>query len=399
MTFDGNPWKPVPTYPPAPSTAPDLQQAVALVALGTGGLVAGLTGLLGALTEPGMGLVLQTAGRAALVGLAAAAAAAVVGIGVLQLLEPSAKRLRAIGLATCLPAVLITQVGMGVTDDLTIPQIVGAATTVGATLTFGIICLSYPWFVAMRPPSDAVIHTSTPAVGRFAVVVLSLAVIVLAASPATLTKAEQTAISSDADAKTAELGALTEEDLGPRWTQTLSAQFGRGSRGGTHLCGSPDDLPDHVTGWTREFSFLLTREDKEAGNIRHSVIVTPTAADAEREFTGVDAPGYRSCTEAAVARDTAPYAPRATGPPAITFRRQAFPGLEHGIVDRLVAIYPLPDGQKVIHVAFVRMQQGRAIVRLPVMTHNHVISDADLRVIVEAASARLAVAAEQLGDR
>ena len=122
-------------------------------------------------------------------------------------------------------------------------------------------------------------------------------------------------------------------------------------------------------------------------------------ADAEREFAAVDAPGYQACTEAAVARDTAPYAPDATGPPIVTFRRQTFPGLEHGVVDRLVATYPTPDGTNVIHVDFVRMQQGRAIVRLPVMTHNHVMSDADLSVIINAASARLAVAAEQLGDR
>ena len=39
MTFDGNPWKPVPTNDPAGASTPGVRQVVAFIALTTGGLV------------------------------------------------------------------------------------------------------------------------------------------------------------------------------------------------------------------------------------------------------------------------------------------------------------------------------------------------------------------------
>ena len=401
MTFDGNPWKPVPTNDPAGASPPGVRQVVAFIALTTGGLVVAVTGLLGALAGPGMGVVLPAAGRAALAGLAGAATAAMLATAVLRLLDPKASWSTGIAMAgafSVVPCAVVVLVLVSREDGLTTTQFTLLAAAIGAVIALGAVCLSYPSYAAMRPPTDQVIQTSTPAAGRTAIVVLSLAVIGLAASPATLTEPERAAIEADADAGIARLALLTEDDLGPDWTPAGSWRLNPLDIT-SHLCGSVEGLPNRVAAYEANLVLDLTPENTERGNVDHTVLVSPTIADAEREFAAVDAPGYQACTEAAVARDTAPYAPDATGPPIVTFRRQTFPGLEHGVVDRLVATYPTPDGTNVIHVDFVRMQQGRAIVRLPVMTHNHVMSDADLSVIINAASARLAVAAERLGDR
>ena len=79
----------------------------------------------------------------------------------------------------------------------------------------------------------------------------------------------------------------------------------------------------------------------------------------------------------------------AIGEPQTSFTRSRLPEGAPGIVDRFTTSFSVPGGGDVVFTAFVRMQMGRAIVRMPILTYAAPLTDEELVQIVGPAARTL----------
>jgi hypothetical protein len=168
-----------------------------------------------------------------------------------------------------------------------------------------------------------------------------------------------------------------------------STHEGEGTKGDgaldAHICGNAaGTLPDHTGSYDRQFGYRLGH-GLEYAHLDVGVLISPTAADAEREFVAAReaGPTYRSCVMARAIELSRYGSPQETGQPVATFSRLR----DHrvvGVVDQIQVTTPTVVGPRVTFVAFVRMQIDRAIVRMPVTTWGRPMALDDLLPIIEA---------------
>jgi hypothetical protein len=196
-------------------------------------------------------------------------------------------------------------------------------------------------------------------------------------------------IPSTDDLALASAAVVSEDHLPAGWLQCCPDQVFAASELGQHICGSSDGLPPHTAGFQRQFALNLTISGAEDGHLVHTILIAPTEADAIREFQAIDAPGYGPCAEESVARSAALSVPVPVTVADVSFERSALPDGAPGIVDRFTTVFDTAVGPEVVYTSFVRMQQGRAIVRMPITTYATSLSDADLQPLVAAATQTL----------
>jgi hypothetical protein len=190
-----------------------------------------------------------------------------------------------------------------------------------------------------------------------------------------------------ADAAIAEAAVVTAADLPAGWEAYGPTRSYSGADLDEHICGSGDDLPPHTAGFDAQF----IESGAGVGQIVHAVFIAPTEADAAQEFAAVDSPEYESCAAQSVGR----MGSRGGAPVSTEVTRGSLPPGIPGIVDRFTTAYDQNQSCAcpVAFVTFVRMQVGRAIVRLPIIRFDRHLTDTELQPIVEQAHA-LAVAAQ-----
>jgi hypothetical protein len=193
--------------------------------------------------------------------------------------------------------------------------------------------------------------------------------------------------SPTADLAMASAAVVSDDDLPNGWLQCCPDQVFAAPELGQHICGSADDLPPHTAGFQRQFALNLTISGAEDGHLVHTVLIAPTEADAVREFAAIDAAGYGPCAEESVARSAALSVPVPVTVADVSFERSALPDSAPGIVDRFTTVFDTAVGPEVVYTAFVRMQEGRAIVRMPITSYDAPLSDADLQPLVAGATA------------
>jgi hypothetical protein len=187
----------------------------------------------------------------------------------------------------------------------------------------------------------------------------------------------------------ASAAVVTEGDLPAGWRQCCPDLVYAPAELDEHICGSGAGLPPHTAGFQRQFALNPTLDGYEQGHIVHAVFIAPTDADAAREFEAVDTPEYGPCAETSVARSAQDSVPDATAVLDFGFERGTLPDGAPGIVDRFATTFQTPTGPRTVYTAFVRMQQGRAIVRMPITSYGAPMSDADLQPLVAAATEAL----------
>jgi hypothetical protein len=189
------------------------------------------------------------------------------------------------------------------------------------------------------------------------------------------------------DLAIARAAIVAADDLPSGWVSCCVSRAYRGSALDEHICGSAG-LPPHTAGFERQFALNLA-DDRSEGSIVEAVFLAPTADAARREFAATDAPGYAACAEASVERRARSIISDATGEPQTTSTRSRLPDGAPGIVDRFTTTVPVPGGRDVVFTAFVRMQTGRAIVRMPIITYAAPLNDEELALIVGPAARTL----------
>jgi len=196
------------------------------------------------------------------------------------------------------------------------------------------------------------------------------------------------------DLDTARAAVFTADDLPPGWTECCGASVYSPAELDGHICGSSDDLPPHTAGFDREFTLNLTAEGFEGGHLVHAVFLAPSEAAAAREFEAVYSPAYGPCAEESVARSAEIPVRDAVRLIGVSRDRDgALPGRRvQGIVDRFETRFQTTTGSDVVFTTFVRLREGRAIVRMPIMTYDAPLSDADLEPFVHAAHDKLRTA-------
>ena len=85
----------------------------------------------------------------------------------------------------------------------------------------------------------------------------------------------------------------------------------------------------------------------------------------------------------------------ATNEPRTSSTRSRLPDGAPGIVDQFTTTFAVPDGRQDVFTAFVRMQTGRAIVRMPIITYASPLSAEELLRIVGPAARSLERALQQ----
>lgn len=178
------------------------------------------------------------------------------------------------------------------------------------------------------------------------------------------------------------------DDLPSGWVSCCVARTYRGSALDQHICGSVG-LPPHTAGFDRQFALRLTDDGFNEGDIIEAVFLAPTVDAARREFATTDAPGYATCAEASVTRRARAIISDAIGEPQTSLTRSRLPEGAPGIVDRFTTTFSVPGGTDVVFTAFVRMQMGRAIVRMPILTYAAPLTDEELVQIVGPAARTL----------
>lgn len=213
------------------------------------------------------------------------------------------------------------------------------------------------------------------------------------ASEITVTPHEGTEADRSQDLAIVRTAVVTEDDLPEGWVSCCGVGTYSGAELAEHICGSDNlALPAHTAGFDREFSLNLRSNGFEDGHLVEAVFLAPTEDAALAEIAAVNSPGYASCATASVARSARISVPRAVGEPRVTFQRGELPGGVRGVVDRFTSVFAIPEGSDTVFTAFIRMQVGRAIVRMPIMTYSEPQSDADLRPILDVAVERLTAA-------
>jgi hypothetical protein len=213
----------------------------------------------------------------------------------------------------------------------------------------------------------------------------ALAAAVGLASVAIIASREPSVTSDLAIARAAIVAA---DDLPSGWETCCVSRAYRGSALDEHICGSAG-LPPHTAGFDRQFALNLADDRSSEGDIVEAVFLAPTVDAARREFAATNAPGYAACAKASVERRARAIISDATSEPQTSSTRSPLPDGAPGIVDRFTTTFSVPDGRDVVYTAFVRMQTGRAIVRMPIITYAAPLNDEELAQIVGPAARTL----------
>ena len=204
------------------------------------------------------------------------------------------------------------------------------------------------------------------------------------------TSTTSTTLAPPDDGEIARAAVLTSADL-PAGTQAGPTSVWSGADLDTHICGSPDGLPPHTAGFDAQFIVAGPAGGQDGFHLAHGVFLAPTVPDAEAEFAAVDSAGYQDCAFESVGRASS----RGGAVVSSEVARGAVPGGLPGIVDRFTTTFG--PGQacdcEVAYTTFVRMQVGRAIVRMPVLRFDRHLTDEELQPLVDRAHA-LAVEAQ-----
>jgi hypothetical protein len=172
----------------------------------------------------------------------------------------------------------------------------------------------------------------------------------------------------------------TAEELGDGWDQTSA---GDNLALDTHICGSDNDFLPSFEG-VYERSFDRRRPDGRFQRLEIAVLVTPSEADAKAEFMAVDSDGYRECFDARVEQLATDIVLRPLSPARVQadsfFRTTPDVGVPI-VVDREVALVGMGTYDAPVYVTMIRMQVGRAIVRIP-LTELSMMSDNDSDALI-----------------
>ena len=190
------------------------------------------------------------------------------------------------------------------------------------------------------------------------------------------------------DLAIARAAIVAAHDLPSGWVSCCVARAYRGSALDEHICGSAG-IPPHTAGFDRQFALNLADDRSSGGNIVEAVFLAPSVDAARREFAATDAPGYAACARASVERRARAIVSAATGEPQTSSTRSRLPDGGPGIVDRFTTTLAVPGGRDVVFTAFVRMHRGRAIVRMPIITYAAPLTDEELVRIVGPAARTL----------
>lgn len=211
-------------------------------------------------------------------------------------------------------------------------------------------------------------------VGISVAVVLGLVVVALVVG----------SISPTADDDLAGRATVTEDDLPPGWTAyRADGPLERGVLD-DHICGNaPGSLPDHTGAYGRDFGYQIV-DEMELASLDLSVLMSPSVSDAEAEFAAAldNGPEYQRCVIDRAIQIAAVGSPEETGTPSTSTSRSPM-STPSMTVDRIVVETPTVAGLRRTHIAFVRMQVGRAIIRMPVTTWGLPMVDSELTPIIE----------------
>lgn len=384
---------------PAP---PASVRGMAAILYGTAVAMAGLLSVpVGVFKGPGMSVLLALVVRAAVCGIAGALAGGLLAAAVLRRTAPPPSP-RGLGVVASILAVGVTLLAFGillVETDLAIGQIVWLTGAMGATIGLAAALTMEPALMKARGSLQGPLaERRSGGALMVGLAAMSIGVVTLLARPATFSPWEWDAVRADEDAGAARLGLLTPEEMGDRWTREEIVRLNP-ERVIKHLCGSGPGLPQRTAAYETRFALDLEPDQERRADVEQTILVSPTEADAEREFEGIDSPEYADCTKAAVVRDTRGYVDDLTGEPTVTFERAGHSLAPDGVVDRLVATYPTTGGTTAIHVTFVRMQKGRIIVRMPVTSFNRFPTPDEIDPVIAQAARRLDIAVEALAER
>jgi hypothetical protein len=225
-------------------------------------------------------------------------------------------------------------------------------------------------------PRPGVVVRSAPSRSRPWLVV-PIVVVVLAA----IVSFAIWAVPSDAD-RLAEKAVVTADQLPGTWTVRYDDKYGGDLD--QHICGSDDgDLPAHQGGYGRGFE--RKRTDR-VGMVwlDLTVLLARDEATAAREFEAVNSPGYVPCLLSRVEQMTEDYVADDAGPAHSYYGMRTVLDTEDHltVVDRTRVEYLSEDGRLHLqHIVFVRMQVGRAIVRMPLSSFGGEIPEDDIEAI------------------
>ena len=281
-------------------------------------------------------------------------------------------------------AAIAAFVALGVAGaDLPRPAVVGlgalAAGGLGGLVLVQVPALGGPLLpgVVVRPPQPRRQRWLAP-VGALVLLVAIVGVVLLVAP-------------SGAD-RLAQRAAVTADQLPAGWSERYSQPF-TGDLD-AHICGADDAaLPAHDGGHARGFERKQDAQGIGPVWIDLTILLAPEEATAALEFAAVDSVGYESCLLERVEQMTEDYVSDDAGP-ARSFRLARSTPEVGGpiVVDHTVSEYLSDDGSiHRQHIAFVRMQVGRAIVRMPFSSFRGPVSDAEIAQIAEVVHDRVAL--------
>src|SRR5690606_11515844 len=123
-----------------------------------------------------------------------------------------------------------------------------------------------------------------------------------------------------------------------------------------------------------------------------TVILAADEASAAEEFAAVWSPGYEPCLLERVEQMTADYVADDAGPARSSFgSRIALDVGAPAIADRTVSQYLAEDGSiRRQHIVFVRMQIGRAIVRMPLTSFLRAVTSEEVERLAHVVHDRVA---------
>jgi hypothetical protein len=178
---------------------------------------------------------------------------------------------------------------------------------------------------------------------------------------------------------------VTATELPPDWTTYRDqGPLGRDVMD-DHICGNePGTLPNHTGSYDRQFGYHFVN-GTELAHLDVGVLVSPTAASAAQEFAAAvdNGPTYQSCVAARAVKLSKIGSPKALGDPVTSINRATIEGIP-GTVDQITVTTETADGFRTTYVAFVRLQIGRIIVRMPVTTWGKPMSGPQLLAIIQA---------------
>ncbi len=187
---------------------------------------------------------------------------------------------------------------------------------------------------------------------------------------------------------------LTTAEMPAGWTSVGSSGPLRGSILKQHLCPDtePDHLPAHTAGYTRQFSYKHQADGGEYAHLYMDVRAARTVAQAQIEFSHIEDDGYWPCTVGAAEAIVRCVCKDPRGALTATYTREplTIDGSDaSAVADRIeVTIHDSTTGPHVIDITFLRMQVGRLLLRMPIMTAYTGIDETNLHMLAQAAAGK-----------